>query len=256
MRLLIDQGNSRCKAALWDGVRLSEFTVFANQQLLDGLPQHLLPAADRVSHVVLASVAGPAYVARLISSLENNYHCRIEQLDTTANMAGLVNGYLRPTQLGVDRWLAMLGAWSRYHNALCVVDIGSAMTIDLIDAHGVHRGGLIIPGKALQYQALGGNLAAIDPADPGNEGESPLGQPEWGNQTSRCIKAGVSSSLLGCVEYAMQMALATLGCRPSLVLTGGDAEYLSGMLVQEHVVHAQLVLEGMATLQPSELEES
>ena len=68
---------------------------------------------------------------------------------------GLRNGYRDPAQLGVDRWLAMCAAWQQFPGSLCVVDAGTAVTIDVVAADGAHSGGLILPGVCLD-----GNRAA------------------------------------------------------------------------------------------------
>ena len=56
--------------------------------------------------------------------------------------------------MGVDRWVAMIGARSEFRGGLCIVDAGTAVTIDAIDKNGNHLGGQIIPGLALMSNAL------------------------------------------------------------------------------------------------------
>ena len=62
--------------------------------------------------------------------------------------------YDDPQTLGVDRWLAMLAAYSQFNEALLVVDAGSAITMDLLGPEGQHLGGYIAPGLRLMHDAL------------------------------------------------------------------------------------------------------
>src|SRR4029077_2103024 len=75
---------------------------------------------------------------------------------------GVRNGYAETWRLGADRWVAMLGAHARYPGrALWVVDVGTALTVDLLDEHGRHRGGLLVPGPALMVESLLRRTAGI-----------------------------------------------------------------------------------------------
>ena len=77
-----------------------------------------------------------------------------EFASSTDTAAGVRNGYSNPAQLGVDRWLAVIGAFHRHRDACCVVDAGTALTIDGVDATGQHLGGFIVPGPRLMVESL------------------------------------------------------------------------------------------------------
>lgn len=80
---------------------------------------------------------------------------------TGASAAGVTNSYANPSAMGVDRWLAMLAAWKHASGACCVVDCGSAITIDYLSEDGRHLGGYILPGMRVLQQALLGNTARV-----------------------------------------------------------------------------------------------
>src|SRR4029077_11514362 len=85
-----------------------------------------------------------------------------QYIRSTRRTAGVRNGYVQTWRLGADRWGAMLGARPVFRGrALCVVDVGTALTLDLLDAHGHHRGGLLVPGPALMVESLLSNTAGI-----------------------------------------------------------------------------------------------
>ena len=64
------------------------------------------------------------------------------------------NGYEDIAQLGVDRWAAIVGAYTHFGSAVCIVDAGTAVTVDLVRDGGRHLGGLIVPGLQLMRSSL------------------------------------------------------------------------------------------------------
>ena len=72
----------------------------------------------------------------------------VEFVTAAQEFQGLTNGYLDPSLLGADRWLALIGAWTLARSARCVVDAGTAVKVDSVDAQGQHLGGLIVDGDA------------------------------------------------------------------------------------------------------------
>lgn len=148
-------------------------------------------------------------------------------------------GYDDINGLGVDRWLAMLGARARTEASFIVIDTGTAVTLDLVDARGQHRGGGIVPGLDAMRGALPGAIQHA--ASGGTAG------PTWpATNTADGIEA---ATLLGLAELINGLATRLAGAladRPELFLTGGDADRLRAYLASP-VVHApSLVLEGLA----------
>jgi type III pantothenate kinase len=82
------------------------------------------------------------------------FRVNIEFVTAAPEYHGLTNGYLDPSLLGADRWLALIGAWTKARSALCVVDAGTAVKVDSVDADGQHLGGLIVPGIHMMREAL------------------------------------------------------------------------------------------------------
>jgi type III pantothenate kinase len=116
------------------------------------------------ARVVICNVAG-SEVATSISSLLAGRHSQVSFLHASAEACGVRNTYEHPRQLGADRWAALIGARALSDSACLVVCAGTATTVDLLDAAGVFRGGLILPGFDLMRAALARNTAQLPLAD-------------------------------------------------------------------------------------------
>ncbi len=99
-------------------------------------------------------MAGGASLAALDEAARAATGRGVERITTRRVAAGVVNGYADPSLLGVDRWLAVIGAYQRVQGACVVADIGTAATVDVVAADGRHRGGYIVPGPQLMVASL------------------------------------------------------------------------------------------------------
>lgn len=145
------------------------------------------------------------------------------------------------SSLGCDRWMAMQWAWRESRDDCCVVDCGTAVTVDLIDRKGRHLGGWIMAGLA----ALRANLLDRAPRLP-RHFES-TGDPTRARRDSaEALAAGTLLQLIGAIDRAVAAATRQLGQRPELWLTGGDAEAVAGHLNDAARLDPWLVLRGLA----------
>jgi type III pantothenate kinase len=181
----------------------------------------------------LASVASDAADAELIAALTASRATVVHRATAQSTCLGLVSSYVEPESMGVDRWLAMLAAHAHNEGALCVIDAGTAVTVDLVSAEGVHEGGYVLPGADLMRRALSNETDRIHV----NALESPAIVP--GNNTQACVTAGSWRAVMGAVESTMAEYP---GHRP--LLTGGSAITLRDFgLVATH--NPDLVMEGL-----------
>lgn len=149
MTLLVDIGNSCIKSARWrDGALVDQVTC-KNTHTLDLFPG----AIGTVSRVIACNVVSPG-IAQHLADWCREKSATLEWITSNHPFAGLTHSYAEPHLLGDDRWLAMAGACATYTGPLCVVDCGTATTVDIIDRHGVHQGGAILPGIATMRAAL------------------------------------------------------------------------------------------------------
>jgi type III pantothenate kinase len=158
---------------------------------------------------------------------------------------GVRSGYRHPRRLGVDRWVAMIGAWAELESACVVVDAGTAVTIDAIDNEGRHLGGQIFPGVRLMFQALNASTSDI----PAVAGRLPAatGLDMFGDTTSKAVQHGAWNAVTGAVDRAIT-TLRSNAYDPAVVLTGGDASRMLTALGTEPLHRPHLVLQGLARL--------
>ncbi len=105
----------------------------------------LFESGQRPSRVLVSNVAGPEMAKTLTRLAKKRFRVNVEFVTAAQEFHGLTNGYLDPSLLGADRWLGLIGAWTKVRSALCVVDAGTAVKFDSVDANGQHLGGLIVP---------------------------------------------------------------------------------------------------------------
>lgn len=234
-RWLFDLGNSRLKfAPLDDAGRVGEVRAVAHDgQGFDPGWRERLPA--RFDLALVASVAAPGLRTALFDALAARCR-RIGLAATQRQWAGLRIAYAEPSRLGVDRFLAMLAAHARGGPWL-VAGVGTALTVDLVDASGRHHGGRIAPSPSLMRQALHQRAAQL-PAEGGE-------YREFATDTPDALESGCTGAALGLLARSQAEAEAACGVPVRLLLHGGGAPALLPHLPR--AVHApSLVLEGLA----------
>jgi type III pantothenate kinase len=158
--------------------------------------------------------------------------------------AGVVNGYKDISQMGVDRWLALLAAWDATGEACLVVDAGSAVTVDLLSGNGQHHGGYIVPRLRLMNEALSGKTDRV-----GGESKDYPDLLHVGKETRECVLMGLPLMVVGLVRQACAQMRDMGVDTPALLVTGGDGEYIAGLLrvdgLGEVSYMPELVLDGL-----------
>ncbi|PWG62720.1 type III pantothenate kinase [Spiribacter halobius] len=236
--LVIDIGNSRIKWAIADRGHLLAPGEACPHSAIDALHGHWarLPPPTAVRYVTTAPGPISARVTELSQTLWGITPRRVR---TPKEGAGIRIAYPDPGQLGTDRWLAMAGAAARGLLPACIVDCGSAITVDAVNPHGHHLGGVILAGLATQQLGLAQRTPGLPPIDV--EGELT----HLATDTRTGLRSGLVLGTAASVEglYNRLQAATELDLR--LVLTGGDAETLRPHLPAS--LHApDLVLEGLA----------
>ena len=146
---------------------------------------------------------------------------------------GVRSSYAVPEEMGVDRWLAMLAAHCLHEGPVCVIDAGTAITLDLLTADGEHLGGYILPGADLMTRALTNATGRINVAHV----DTPTLEP--GNNTAHCVSVGAWRSALG----AVQSVLSDFPDHRPLLAGGGASALVELGLVAE--TSPDLVFEGL-----------
>lgn len=237
MRLAIDAGNTRIKWALGEGPVQAIAHRGCDLAARLGASWQGLPRPQAV-HV--ASVAGEAVDLAIEAAARACWPgVALDFLHSRAACCGVRLAYAEPQRFGVDRLAALVAAHAREKGRpLIVVDAGSAITVDAMDAAGRHLGGLILPGLGLLQESLPSSLAGQ---------AAPGGDPALALQadTQAALAAGVRCMHIGGVLRAIEVARAEAGMEARLYLTGGDAPMLAEAVGAGHVLHPRLVLDGV-----------
>lgn len=198
-----------------------------------------------VARVRLSSVLAEVSEAALLDTIRAVTHCEPQCARTRAAERGLTNAYADPSRLGVDRWLAMLGARNAVTGAVCVVDVGTTMTLDAIDDDGSHLGGYIVPGIEMMAGAVYGDTGRVRKVD-----DSGSPQAGFGRSTEAAVGNGVLAMLLALIERGVGLLAERAGRRPATLITGGGAVHLLEHLPTDVQYRRDLVLEGLAVQIP------
>jgi type III pantothenate kinase len=232
--LQLDVGNSGAKWRLvGDGRVLARGRYRAGD---DASRAALLDCATALERVLVSSVASKEAEEKLAALLVARWSVRPWFARTPARTGDLVNSYAEPARMGVDRWLAMVAARRRFSERLCVVDAGSALTVDLVAASGEHEGGYIVPGPALMERAL---LLDTDRVR-FEEGVDYALEP--GVSTAEAVRHGIALAQVGAVALALEQAAPD---SPTLVFCGGGGETLMRLLNRGGEWLPDLVFEGL-----------
>lgn len=244
MIALVDVGNTRLKWALAAGDRLSAVGGVAHvddaDAAIDALVDALPPGVQRA---IVANVAGARIEARLAAVLRERRAVRAEFVMPQAEGYGIRCAYASPERLGVDRWVAMIAARRSVPGDFCVIQAGTAVTFDAVDAQGRHLGGLIFAGPRLIADSLQRRTGGIGPT--ATAIERPVGLDLLGRSTEAAVANGAMLSIAAALDHAIEV-IASTGRSPTTLLTGGDAAVLRPWLASEVRTSADLVLAGLA----------
>ncbi len=236
MILEMDAGNTLVKWRVRQGAEISQRGSYQRS----GDFSIELEGQQQLEAIYISSVAGVEYEHELTRSLLASFSVRPWFARSGARCAGVSNSYQNPELMGVDRWLAMLAAYGDCRSAVCVVDAGSALTIDFVMADGAHRGGYILPGSELMKSTLLKNTDRVR-FEAGD-----VEKLEPGTSTVAAVNNGVLLSQTGAVKLALQQACQNGAQDYRLYICGGDGRTLEQALAVEACYHPELVLDGLA----------
>ncbi len=237
MILEIDAGNTFIKWRL-----LGEKAVVDRGRFLTQSEWIVPDSWSVISQARISSVAGEQVNQRLVALLQCSSSIAPQFAATCATCAGVTNSYSEPKRMGVDRWLVMLAAYNDCGRACCIVDCGSAITVDYVAENGRHLGGYIIPGLRLMNESLLANTAEIKVDQTIKHFDlSP------GTHTSSAVVHGVNYMFKALCEK-IQADLQAMGDGYELYITGGDGE-LFHRLIGEGEYSPDLVMDGLTWCQ-------
>lgn len=238
--LAIDIGNTRLKWALYPHATPGAEPIASGAEFLENIDKLAdgewaqLPVPDRM---LGCCVAGDAVKRRVEEQMEELWVVPAHWVVASAAEAGVTNGYDHPTRLGADRWVAMIGAWHRMLaegpvRPMVVVMVGTAVTVEAVDAAGRFLGGFILPGHGIMLRALESGTAGL---------HVPTGDVrEFPTNTSDALTSGGTYAIAGAIERMVQHVRHRCGAEPACYMTGG-----AGWKMAPHVSVQFELLEGL-----------
>lgn len=245
--LLLDVGNSRIKWGVLEDGEICRTGHISQQKLRDnGLQVLTTRLPGHVDEVFACNVAGSSFATRLSGVVGMHCGCDVRFAHTAKRGWGVQNGYTQTRRLGVDRWVAMIGAWAEVEGMCLVADVGTAITLDAIDDDGIHLGGQIIPGVAAMASVLASTTSDIPEVRRAAKGGG-TGTAMFARSTATAVREGAVNAAAGAIDRAVQV-LQESGYEPTTVLTGGDAPRILAALREAPLHRPHLVLQGLATM--------
>jgi len=145
-----------------------------------------------------------------------------------------------PRELGADRLVNAVAAWTRFRSACIVVDFGTAITYDVVSGEGEYLGGIISPGLEISLEALTLRAAKLPQIE--------LGEPRSliGKTTVDAVRSGIVYGYAGQVDGIIGRLRAELGTDAPAIATGGLAHHLvPSFTASVDLVDDLLTLEGL-----------
>jgi type III pantothenate kinase len=233
MILAVDVGNTRIKAAVFEGDILVDNFVFVRKELQKNI-QNILKKYKKIADLVVSSVGD----VEKQSFLEFENDLKVHFI-TREDPFPFVNCYSTPKTLGIDRMVLAAGATIQFPNQnRLVIDAGTCVTFDFIDDNNNYLGGAITPGLRLRYESLHDYTAKL----PLLTLDNPKGL--IGKSTSESIHSGVVNGLV----YEIDGFIDEYSARYSnfiIILTGGDTDFLAKRLKNTIFANSNFLLESL-----------
>ena len=247
MILVVDIGNTRIKWACVSGRELVDPGEAVHERIPGAALESLAEAAPgRPDRVVAVNVAGEGFVAAFTKMVKRRWDLAPEFVNTEHRGHGVRCAYADPSRMGSDRWVALIAGFRLAAGAACVIDAGTAVTLDAVDSRGRHLGGLILAGPRVIATALDRQTSGI--GETRGRSRPARGAAVLGSSTDEAVAKGAMLGLSGGLDRAVSAVAGELDEQPAVYLTGGDATRLSPWLATPCEYRPHLVLEGLGSI--------
>lgn len=243
--LLLDIGNTRLKWGWLDETMIHQQGAIEHREQPWSLSLSLIFTTNTYcKRILISSVLTDQRNQELESALGMFTQAPVNWAKSNKECLGVVNAYSNPGSLGVDRWLALVASHHLENGPKCVVDCGSAITVDALSPDGHHLGGAILPGFIQMRQSLcEGTALKLD--------ELPATPPLFGKNTGDGVASGMIYAVAGLINQFKLQLFEKYDENVLFVLTGGDVAqilpiFTSGIIDAEHQHIPDLVLRGLA----------
>lgn len=236
--LTIDIGNSVASFYLVQGrearyvARFDTPVAYDHGALYENLNGFLPQLKGQFNGGIMLCSVVPAATARVAQAVETILNETVDVLSVNAPLPVKIR-YKTPHTLGMDRAASAVGAMTLYGAPVVAVDLGTAITIDVINDRREFVGGAILPGLETASKSLAANTAQLPLILA--EVPEPLG-----TDTASCIRCGIVQGAAGAVDRIIELAWESLGCQTPIVFTGGNGQLIAGL--SHHSVHYEPAL--------------
>ena len=241
--LLVDIGNTSIK---WGSCKAGELVttdrfVHRDSRVTEQLTRYWT-SLQLPDEVFIANVAGEQLAEALTAWTQQQWSLTPRFASTTDTACGVTNAYSVAADLGVDRWAALIGAHHHFRDAVCIVDCGTAITVDVLAANGHHQGGVILPGVELLEQVVQKDTAGVGPATEMQVANL------FANNTGEGVHSGAVYMAVAAIDRIVNDISASQDQDFKVVITGGDAGTMLPLLARSAHHDPALVLKGLAIL--------
>jgi len=233
MNLIVDVGNTSIKLAVFENRDLL-YKISCEQSEFKENIKKISDEYPNIDHTIVSSVGN--FKKKALSELKKKY--KVHNLSSRSNLP-FKNNYKTPETLGVDR-MALVSAASLNFNDknVLIIDAGSCITYDLKNAKNEYLGGAISPGMMMRYKALNKFTEGLPKLDKKTINNV------VGDTTQSSIHLGVENGLLNEIEGFIALYRAKFDDL-TIILTGGDADYLLDRLKNDIFANSNFLLEGL-----------
>ena len=243
MKLLIDIGNTHTHIGYWHSSRVINCRIIKTESLLKNLDNLSYKSLE---DIYLVSVISPEKHKRILKKLASYTKTSITEIRSSKKFMGVTNGYINPRQLGNDRWACIVGLSLKYKKSLCIVDCGTAISIDFVKNRLKHAGGYILSGfsgysSSFSYAHHLKNLKLFLPKS--NKKKFTIAK-----STREAILEGYSSMIISTVEKSYKEFSASQIKKPILIIGGGYGETVSKRISIRNIYEPNLVLKSLGSI--------
>ncbi len=240
MKLLIDIGNSRIKWATLDdnGLSNSQFIERKTTGLKTQFNKIWKPLKT-VESIWVSNVAGDKIASQFSEWTEKTWQITPNFVRAEQKRFGVSNAYDKPETLGVDRWLGLVAVRQHLQKACCIIDCGTAITVDIVTANGQHQGGFILPGLGLMRSTLAAGTEAL------TENTDDVAFNLLATNTYSAIQAGTLYSISATLENLIRDLQQNFDHDIRFVLSGGDGKMIQELLPEDIEIDTDIVIKGL-----------
>ena len=245
--LALDVGNTRLKWAQYESPNVGAKLLGQGAVFLENIDKLAedewsgLPIPSRILGCIVASDA----IKRRVAEQMELWEVAPRWVVSSPQEAGLTNGYDHPARLGTDRWVAMIGAYHRLlgrgiRKPCIVVMVGTAVTVEAIDASGKFLGGIILPGHGIMLRALESGTAGL---------HVPTGEVcDFPTNTSDALTSGGTFAIVGAVQRMVENITRHCGEAPDCLMTGGAGWKVAPSMSVEVELVESLIFDGLLVI--------